>query len=297
MSTQCLDTHTLTHTHTHSKHSKHRHTVILLTNCYFQDTQTLQLIHRANYDHMALSVYCCPRCSNDRPAYDQCFKCAWGRRQAGRKGRSDRREKIKAMRRGKKWGMAENGGRERERERERESSWLLDKLPSSLLFLCYTPALQHSLQELRGCSLFHIPSAASEETNHLHQNVPAQLGTGAHWRQLLSAYVGYLGALIAVVLLSSKSQRGAVLGPDSSFVERTTRKKRREKNRGGRDLLIHWCFEEMRGPGKGLEYPTMHWESKRANPDVLSLPWLIMQLHCDLAQNSARHWSCWVREQ
>lgn len=45
----------------------------------------------------------------------------------------------------------------------------------------------------------------------------------------MSAYVGYLGALIAVVLLSSKSQRSVVLGPDSPFVARTTRKKRRER--------------------------------------------------------------------
>ena len=164
--------------------------------------------------------------------------------------------------------------REREGERGRESSWVLDKLPSSLLFLCYTPALQHSLQELRGCSLFHIPSTASEETNHLHQNVPAQLGTGARWRQLLSAYVGYLGALIAVVLLSSKSQRSAVLGPDSPFVARGRLVKKGERERETEEGEIYSFTDELRkweGQGKGWSIPQC-----TGNP---SKP-ILMYYHC-----------------
>lgn len=61
----------------------------------------------------------------------------------------------------KKWGT---GGIE-ERVEAAES----DKFPSTLLFLWYTPALQHALQDLRWCKLFYSLFAVSEEINYLTQ--------------------------------------------------------------------------------------------------------------------------------
>lgn len=54
---------------------------------------------------------------------------------------------------------------EAQEEMRRESGQLsVRQIPSTFMFLCYTPALQHSLQDLRLCKLFHILFALSEET-------------------------------------------------------------------------------------------------------------------------------------
>lgn len=155
----------------------------------------------------------------------------------------------------KRWGMAGKGGRS-------VSSWLLGKLPPSFVFLWYTPALQHSLQELRECSLFHILCAASEETNRLDQNVPAQLScdTNTHTHQdgLSSAYNHDLKLWWRLCCsypripraaqsygLTHPSWRGWLVEREGSFIH------------------SHILWGGMR------EYPTMHWESEQINLTVL----------------------------
>ena len=119
---------------------------------------------------------------------------------------------------------------------------------------------------------------------------PKRPGSAQHWHALAAAAVcicSLSGALIVAVLLLSTSPSSAVLRPDSSFVERTTSRET-ERRRFTHSQML-WGDER---PREGLDYPIMHWESERTNPTVLPLPWLIMQLHCDLALNSARHQSC-----
>lgn len=54
---------------------------------------------------------------------------------------------------------------EAQEEMRRESGQLsVRQIPSTFMFLCYTSALQHSLQDLRLCKLYHILFAFSEET-------------------------------------------------------------------------------------------------------------------------------------
>lgn len=78
----------------------------------------------------------------------------------------------------------------------------------------YTPALQHSLQDLRWCKLFYILAAVSEETNDLKQNIPAQL----MYQLIYSVYFSYLLFFIYYILVVLLSQSSIVLRLFLSFI-------------------------------------------------------------------------------
>lgn len=78
----------------------------------------------------------------------------------------------------------------------------------------YTPALQHSLQDLRWCKLFYILSAVSEETNDLKQNIPAQL----MYHLIYSIFKSYLLFFIYCILVVLLSHSSTVLRLFLSFI-------------------------------------------------------------------------------
>lgn len=140
------------------------------------------------------------------------------------------------------------------------------QIPSTFLFLCYTPALQHSLQDLRWCKLFHIHSAPSEET--LRGILSNKMSLHSSWISsvlhffFFSNFMYYLFRYWLMLVLLSQCSTVIRSCPSLwswSYIE------------CGRDM-------ELREVEKGPEYSKMH---RELDWTICSLICGRMQLNCD----------------
>lgn len=144
---------------------------------------------------MVLSVYCCPHCSNDR--YCVCVRVCVAHREM-----MPWEEIFIVMDINDE--STEEETRHSRKWRKSVCSWLLNKLPPSSVtpLHCSTPC-----RSWARCSLFHIPSAASEEMSHLNQSVPVQPSTGTRWQQLFPHMFnmrGFDSGSVALIDLSAR---------------------------------------------------------------------------------------------
>lgn len=145
------------------------------------------------------------------------------------------------------------------------TSCLLDSYFSVTPLHCSTPC-----RSWEGAVLSYILSSASEDTNHLDQNVPAH--QQQHQHTLIPAVLCICplsGTLRVDVLVLKTSQSSR---PDSFLVERMT------SRIGG--LFIHRCTEGVRDRWAGASHNALGYKWTNSVPSIAAV------VRCGLALNS-----------